>query len=69
MKYKILIGAKRGTVTKVREVAMLEGKGDAATNAARRLDEIDRMAILSNHRHVALREEIAQVNHRFQVAG
>ena len=47
----------------------LEADAYAAANRARGLDQIDSLTVLAHDRNVALRQEVAQVDQRFQVTG
>src|SRR5277367_4249883 len=42
---------------------------DAAAHGAGSLDEIDGLAVLAHNRHVALRQQVAQVEEHFHVSG
>ena len=47
----------------------LEGNAYAAANGAGCLDQIDGLAVLAHDRHIALRQQVAQVDQRFHVGG
>src|SRR5882672_8067275 len=47
----------------------LETDGNAAANGAGGLNQVDGLAVLAHHRHIALRQQVAQVDQHLHVRG
>ncbi len=59
--------SREGARSELTKGKYLEIEGDAATHRARRLYQVQRATILTNHGHVALRQKIADLQQNLHV--
>ena len=70
-RWKAIVGSlrRKSTESPLANLQILEAENDAAAHRARRLHQIEGVAVLSHYRHIALREKISQVHENFHVSG